>query len=92
MADQAALIHHSGGPEIWRRFLLSAPDRAVNAAPWLDAVARREPVGTCRPCGGYLFPAQPYQVGRRHFYPATCASCQHETAAPGPKPSRKKAR
>ena len=33
-------------------------------------------------CGGYLMPGEPY--GARAMYPTTCASCGHETAAPGP--------
>ncbi|MET7949236.1 hypothetical protein [Micromonospora sp. NPDC005324] len=91
MTQQAALIHQPGRGGIWRRFLL-AGHTAINAAPWLDAVAQRSPVGTCRRDGGYLYPGQPYRPasGNRDFYPATCATCHQDTAAPGPRPTRKR--
>ncbi|MCX5066924.1 hypothetical protein OOJ91_13815 [Micromonospora lupini] len=94
MTQQAALIHQPGRGGIWRRFLLTGPDRVINAAPWMDAVAQHAPVGTCRPCGGYLFPGQPYRPasGNRDWYPAVCATCHTDTAAPGPRPTRKKKR
>lgn len=92
MTQQAPLVHVPGHGGIWRRFLL--PDRTVNSAPWLDALAQHNPVGTCRRDGGYLFPGQPYTpVGAtRPWYPAVCASCHADTAAPGPRPARKKRR
>ncbi|MEV4846126.1 hypothetical protein AB0K20_23275 [Micromonospora matsumotoense] len=103
MTHQAALIHQPGRGGIWRRFLLAGPDRAINAAPWMDALAQHSPVGTCRPCGGYLFPAgQPYTTASqpnasttghgRQWYPAVCATCKEQTAAPGPAPARKRRR
>ena len=92
MSQQTPLVHLPGRGGIWRRFLL--PDRrTVNAAPWLDALAQHAPVGTCRPCGGHLFPeGQPYRPAgtNRDFYGARCARCKADTAAPGPAPARKK--
>lgn len=90
--SQQALIH-DGQVRIWRRYWLTGPGRAINAAPWLDALARREPVGTCR-CGAHLWPGQPYTPagGIRQWYPATCkpsAGCGLQVAAGGPKPTRK---
>lgn len=88
MTQQAPLIHMPGRGGIWRRFLL-AGGRHINAAPWLDALARRHPVGTCTKDGGYLFPSgQPYGDARQ-WYPARCATCQADTAAPGPAPRKK---
>lgn len=85
--NQQALIH-DGRTRIWRRYWLTGPGRAINAAPWMDALARNEPVGTCR-CGAYLWPGRPYAPagGTRQWYPATCkaALCGHQLAAPGPK-------
>ncbi|MGW5556875.1 hypothetical protein ACWER9_06585 [Micromonospora sp. NPDC003944] len=91
MTQQAALIHQPGRGGIWRKYLL-LPSRTINAAPWLDAYAQHAPVGTCRPCGGYLFPGPPYRPSgsRRDFYPATCATCKQDTAAPGPCPRKKR--
>lgn len=92
MTQQAPLLHIPGRGGIWRRFLL--PDRTINAAPWLDAHAHHHPVGTCRKDGGYLYPGPdpPYTPAgtTRVFYPATCASCGYDPAAPGPRPARKK--
>ncbi|MER7164515.1 hypothetical protein ABT336_00330 [Micromonospora sp. NPDC000207] len=85
---QGALIHDGRGG-IWRKFRLDNT-RAINAAPWLDALAQRHPVGTCRPCGGHLWPGQPYTVGGRQLYPATCSACNREAVAPGPAPKRKR--
>lgn len=92
MTQQQPLVHMPGRGGIWRRFLLDG-SRTINAAPWLDALAQHAPVGTCRDCSGYLFPeGQPYRPTgcRRDFYPAECATCKTQTAAPGPAPARKK--
>ncbi|MEV4197033.1 hypothetical protein [Micromonospora globbae] len=95
MTHQAALIPSRHGPDIWRRFRLPGSG-AVNAAPWEDARAQGHPVGTCRhtvngkACGGYLTPGKPYEVGRRQFFPTSCASCGNEAAAAGPAPARKR--
>lgn len=91
--DQAALIH-DGRTRIWKKFRLTGGDRAINAAPWMDALSRREPVGTCQ-CGAFLFPGQPYTPlgATRQWYPATCkptTGCGNQVAAAGPKPARKK--
>lgn len=92
--NQAALIH-DGRDSIWRRYLLAGPGRAINAAPWMDALSRNEPVGTCR-CGAFLWPGQPYTPAgaTRQWYPATCTAtgCGHELAAAGPKPAPKRGR
>ena len=90
MTQQQPLIHVPGRGGIWRRYLLDN-HRAVNAAPWMDAIAQRSPVGTCRDCGGYLFPnGQPDRIGGRDVYPVRCRSCHRESAAHGPAPARKK--
>lgn len=97
MTHQAPLIPTRHAPDIWRRFRMPN-SHAINSAPWEDARARHQPVGTCRnlpagkQCGGYLYPGQPYPVGRRDFYPTVCATCGNETAAPGPAPTRKRGR
>ncbi|MEU8264457.1 hypothetical protein AB0C02_28025 [Micromonospora sp. NPDC048999] len=94
MTQQAPLIPTRHGPDIWRRFRLTGSHH-INAAAWEDARAQRHPVGTCRnltsdkACGGNLDPGQPYDVGRRQFFPTRCGTCGHETAAPGPAPRKK---
>lgn len=90
---QAALIHHDAGTAVWPRYRL--PGGAINAAPWHDAIARRQLVGTCR-CGGYLAPSQPYRVDLVTWYPAECVGrergdegCGAQVAAAGPRPRGK---
>jgi len=87
---QAALIHVPGRGGIWPRYLLPGT-RAINAAPWMHALAVGDLVGTCRKCGGYLKPGQPYRVDRVDWYPAICKTvgCRWEMAAAGPKPKKK---
>ncbi|MFI6819744.1 hypothetical protein ACIBJE_02180 [Micromonospora sp. NPDC050187] len=90
--NQQALIP-DGRVRIWPRFRLSG-SRAINAAPWMDALSRNEPVGNCR-CGAHLWPGQPYTpIGaNRQWYPATCkppAGCGHQLAAAGPAPTRRR--
>ena len=92
MTQQQPLVHIPGRGGIWSRFKLPGT-RTVNAAPWMDALARHAPVGTCRRDGGYLFPSgQPYTNtgSTRQWYPAACATCREQTAAPGPASPRKK--
>ncbi|MFI2663714.1 hypothetical protein [Micromonospora carbonacea] len=97
MTHQAPLIPRTDGPDIWRRFRLDGSHR-INAAPWEDARARGEPVGTCRnptagkACGGYLKPGKPYRVDRIDWYPTTCGTCGNEAAARGPSPPRRRKR
>ncbi|MEU4590016.1 hypothetical protein [Micromonospora aurantiaca (nom. illeg.)] len=94
MTHQAPLLHVPGRGGIWRRYKLPGTS-TINAAPWHDAIAQRAPVGTCRRDGGYLFPAgQPYTNAgsARQWYPAACATCHEQTAAPGPAPPKKRAR
>ncbi|TDC35666.1 hypothetical protein E1211_15280 [Micromonospora sp. 15K316] len=88
MTHQAPLIHDGRGG-IWPRYRLPGT-HSINAAPWMDAIARRQPVGTCRSCAGYLFPNGPPYGGARRWYPTRCVTCKSETAAPGPAPARKK--
>lgn len=87
--NQLPLVH-DGQARIWPRYRL--PDsRAINAAPWADALSRSEPVGTCS-CGAYLKPDRPYRVDRIDWYPARCSTptgCGYETAAAGPRPKTK---
>jgi len=85
MTEGPALIHDGRGG-IWRHLLANG---AINADPWLSALAQDKLVGTCGPCGGYLRPGKPYRLGLRDWYPATCVNpqCGHEMAAAGPKPS-----
>jgi hypothetical protein len=92
MTHQAPLIPTRHAPDIWRRYRLPS-SRAINEAAWEDARARGAPVGTCRAgppggptCGGYIEPGEPYGDHRRMF-PGRCATCRHETAAPGPAPA-----
>lgn len=95
--SQAALVHDPDRSGVWKRFWLTGRT-AINAAPWLDAAARGELVGTCKRCGGYLKPSgRPYPVGLVTWYPAACIgrgdkpSCGGETASPGPRPNPKPA-
>lgn len=85
--SEAALTHDGKGG-IWHRYLAG---RAINAAPWHDAIARDQLVGTCKPCGGYLRPGKPYRIGLVDWFPATCVSCRNEIAAAGPRPKEKPA-
>lgn len=95
MTHQAALVHNPDKAGLWRRVLLT--DGAVNAAPWHDAIAQQQLVGTCKPCGGYLKPGLPYRVGLIDWFPAHCigrgdnAGCGGEMAAAGPRPKQKPA-
>ncbi|MFI1195503.1 hypothetical protein ACH4T9_19910 [Micromonospora sp. NPDC020750] len=98
MTHQAPLIARLDGPDIWRRFRLAGSHR-INAAPWMDALSRREHVGTCRTptgsgkaCGGNLKPGKPYRVDRVDWYPTVCATCGNEAAARGPAPARRRNR
>lgn len=92
MTHQAALIHDGRGG-IWPRYLLPGT-HAVNAAPWAHALATRGLVGTCRKCGSYLRPGQPYKPAgsNREWYPAACMSCPWEMAAAGPRPRPRRKR
>jgi hypothetical protein len=93
VTHQAPLIPTRHAPDIWRKFRLDGG--RINAAPWEDARARGEPVGTCRApagdkaCGGYLTPEKPYQSGPIHWYPTRCGTCGNEAAARGPAPRKK---
>ncbi|MEU6387680.1 hypothetical protein ABZ847_29455 [Streptomyces bauhiniae] len=97
MTHQAPLIPTTTGPDLWRKFRLDHSHH-VNAAPWLDAIARNAPVGTCRrpapsgkACGGYLKPAgQPHRAGPIDWYPIRCDTCRHESAARGPAPRKRR--
>lgn len=92
MTQQQPLVHIPGRGGIWRRFLLPGT-RAINAAPWLDAIARHEPVGTCPGCAGHLFPAgHPNRIGGRDSYPVECATCHAQSAALGPAQRKKRTR
>lgn len=88
-------MHQPGQGGIWKKFWLSGDTRAINAAPWMDALAQESLVGTCRSCGGYLKPAKPYRIGLIDWYPASCVgrgdtpACGTQTAAAGPRPKPK---
>lgn len=92
MTHQAAMT--PGPCRIWHRFYLAgATPRAINAAPWHDALAQKRPVGTCE-CGGLLAPEQPYTVDKVTWYPARCIGhgdqgCGRQPAAAGPRPKPK---
>lgn len=62
----------------------------IDDTAWKTAQAAGTLVGTCRDCGHYLRPGEPYQVGRTWWYPATCTavSCRYETAGHGPHPPK----
>lgn len=64
--------------------------RDIDDTAWTNALRNQELVGTCRDCGAYLRPGQPYTVGAAHWYPAKCDSCPYETAAHGPRPQQSK--
>lgn len=90
--SQSPLIHHpdGAGTGIWKRFWLTGRT-GINSAPWLDAVATSQFVGTCKACGGCLKPSKPYRSGLKDWYPARCITCHTETAAAGPRPKAKPA-
>lgn len=86
---------HRGG--IWSRLLTA--DRAVDAAAWRYHLETGQHVGKCghlttsgQVCGQPLKPGEPYKVGRRDFYPATCIRPvdPHEVVAYGPRLERPK--
>lgn len=98
MTHQAPLIPSRHTPDIWKKYRLPS-SRFVNEAAWEDARRQKRAVGTChataptgKQCGGDIEPGQPYAAGARRMFPAVCATCGHETAAPGPAPARKRTR
>jgi hypothetical protein len=76
--------------EIWAS-LCSGYDEVIDAL-WRAALEGRQHVGACGKCGQPLRPREPYTVGAVTWYPAECtsASCDHETAAHGPRPEKPK--
>jgi hypothetical protein len=90
VTNQAPLVHDPDRSGLWRRYLLPSGD--VHAAAWRDAIQQNRLVGTCRRCGGYLRPLQPYRVQVTDWFPAECTSstCDYETAHHGPQPTEKK--
>lgn len=82
MSAQEPLIHEPAAAGLWRRFV---EDGAINHGQWMRACAEGGFVGEC-PCGDYLMPRRPEQVGsRRVDYSAVCRSggCDKEVCAPG---------
>lgn len=57
----------------------------IKTGAWGDAAAAGGVIGTCRSCGGYLVPDDPYRYGDTplEWYIARCLECGHECAAPG---------
>lgn len=66
----------------------------IDDTAWRNAIADGTLVGTCRDCGNYLTPGEPYQVGQTWWYPATCTTdgCQYQLAGHGPRPPKPKPR
>jgi len=64
---------------------------AVSGIAWDRALRGELTVGACPRCQSMLAPGQPYEVGRRVWYPATCRSktCDYETTGAGPRPPKK---
>lgn len=60
----------------------------IDGDAWTAALKNGDLVGTCRECGDYLRPGQPYNIGPVNWYPATCArpGCSYEVAGHGPRP------
>jgi len=67
---------------LWDRY---KQDGVIDHGMWLRAcnAVPRDPVGTCRQCGGLLRPDHPRQVGQRLDYEASCVECGSVVAAPG---------
>lgn len=74
---------------LWERMLAGS---SVDHAKWMRARAEHHPVGTCRVCGGHMWPREPAEVGeyRRTDYEAECKQ-GHTILAPGGRVYRRSA-
>ena len=64
---------------------------AVSGIAWDNAIREGLSVGACPQCRrAMLAPGEPYEVGRRVWYPAACrsATCDYETTGAGPRPPK----
>jgi hypothetical protein len=75
---------------VYHRDVLISHD-AVSAIAWDDHLRNGLAVGACPRCQRPLKPGQPYEVGRRMWYPADCSStsCTYRTTGHGPRPPKK---
>jgi hypothetical protein len=91
MIRQQPLYHDRRVAGFWAAIRVGATVEIDDVA-WKNALAKNELVGTCRECGHYLRPGQPYTIGRVKWYPATCeaTACRYETAGHGPRPATPK--
>lgn len=87
--NQQPLYHDRRVAGFWATVRIGAT-REIDDQAWTNALVKGELVGTCRQCGGYLRPQQPYTTGVTKWYPASCSSCRYETAGHGPRPAKKK--
>ncbi|BCJ45338.1 hypothetical protein GCM10010168_86070 [Actinoplanes ianthinogenes] len=64
---------------------------AVSGIEWDRHRREGLTVGACPKCRtSMLQPGEPYEIGRRVWYPATCRSktCDYETTGAGPRPPK----
>jgi hypothetical protein len=77
-----------GKAGIWSR--LKDAQGAIDAKAWAHHRDTKQHVGRCK-CGQPLHPGEPYKIGSRDAYPATCAS-RHDVVAHGPRPAKARKR
>lgn len=86
---QQPLYHDRRTAGFWATVRIGATVE-IDSTSWRMALEKGELVGTCRACGHYLRPENPYTVGAVTWYPARCTGdgCEYETAAHGPRPEK----
>lgn len=89
MTQQPLIPRPTGQPGragIWS--WLKDAQGAIDGKAWNHHRDTKQHVGRCH-CGQPLSPGEPYQVGPRDEYPATCPS-RHDVVAHGPRPPRRR--